>query len=89
MVTKIGIDLGYANITLSDINAEVYREPSVVLVDKNTRRVLSIGSRAAQVEEGEERGSAILVRPFKNGLLYHSDLTREIVSNIVDAVKKS
>ena len=36
MITKIGLDLGYANITLSNVTAEVYREPSVVLVDKNT-----------------------------------------------------
>ena len=87
MVTKIGIDLGYANITLSDISANIYREPSVVLVDKNTRRILSIGARAAMGEEGDERGNGILVRPFKNGLLYSSDLTREIIQNVVDAVK--
>lgn len=87
MVTKIGIDLGYANITLSNISADVYREPSMVLVDKNTHRVLSIGARAAMAEDSEDRENGILVRPFKNGLLYSSDLTREIITNIVDAVK--
>lgn len=87
MVTKIGVDLGYANITLSNVSGDIYREPSVVLVDKNTRRILSIGARAAAFEEGEERENGILVRPFKNGLLYSSDLTREIVQNVVDAVK--
>ena len=87
MVTKIGVDLGYANITLSNVSGDIYREPSVVLVDKNTRRILSIGARAAVFEEGEERENGILVRPFKNGLLYSSDLTREIVQNVVDAVK--
>ena len=47
MVTKIGIDLGYANITLSNIVADIYREPSVILMDKDTRRILSIGTKAA------------------------------------------
>ena len=40
MGKKIGIDLGYANITLSNAIADIYREPSVVLVDKNTRKLL-------------------------------------------------
>ena len=46
MITKIGLDLGYANITLSNVAAEVYREPSVVLIDKKTRRVVSVGNKA-------------------------------------------
>ena len=64
MITKIGIDLGYANITLSNIVADIYREPSVVLMDKNTRRIISIGARAAMGEDGEERENGILVRWF-------------------------
>lgn len=87
MITKIGIDLGYANITLSNVVADIYREPSVVMVDKNTRRILSIGARAAIGEDGDERDNGILVRPFKNGMLYSSDITREIIDNIVAAVK--
>ncbi len=84
MVAKIGLDLGYANITLSDVTAEVHREPSVVLVDKNTRRVISVGNAAA-VENAEAIGG-MLVRPFKNGLLYSSDLTRDIVKHIVASI---
>lgn len=87
MITKIGIDLGYANITLSNIVADIYREPSVVLMDKNTRRIISIGARAAMGEDGEERENGILVRPFKNGMLYSSDITAEIIKNIVEAVR--
>lgn len=87
MVTKIGIDLGYANITLSNIVADIYREPSVVLVDRNTRRILSMGAKAAMGEEGEELEGGVLIRPFKNGLLYSSELTKEIISNVVAAVK--
>ena len=87
MVTKIGIDLGYANITLSNIVADIYREPSVVLVDKNTRRILSIGAKAAIGEDGDVMDNGVLIRPFKNGLLYSSDLTKEIINNVVAAVK--
>lgn len=85
MITKIGIDLGYANITLSNVVADIYREPSVILMDKDTRRILSIGAKAALGEGADAAG--VLVRPFKNGMLYSSDLTSEILANIVRAVK--
>lgn len=87
MVTKIGIDLGYANITLSNIVADIYREPSVILMDKDTRRILSIGAKAALGDDIPATDTGILVRPFKNGLLYSSDLTAEILANVVKAVK--
>ena len=70
MLTKIGLDLGYANITLSDVMAEIYREPSVALIYKNARpdarRIISVGSDAVN-SDGEAIGGAdgILVRPFK------------------------
>ncbi len=83
MVTKIGLDLGYANITLSNVSADVYREPSVVLLDKNTRRVLSVGNSAAL---GQNSVDSLIVRPFKNGLLYSSDLTRDIIKHAVNSL---
>ena len=87
MITKIGLDLGYANITLSNITAEVYREPSVALLDKNTHRVISVGARAALFDEGGLMSNdGILVRPFKNGLLYSSDITAEIIKHALCAV---
>lgn len=86
MITKIGLDLGYANITMSNVASEVYREPSVVLLDKNTRRVISVGNSAVLGDEETVGGDGILVRPFKNGLLYSSDLTREIIRHAVSAL---
>ena len=85
MITKIGLDLGYANITLSNVTAEVYREPSVVLVDKNTRRIISVGNKAA-LSSDDASSEGMLVRPFKNGLLYSSDLTREIIRHAISAI---
>lgn len=87
MTTRIGIDLGYAYITLSNAAQDIYREPSVILMDKESRRILSIGTRAAAGEDTDASGEGILVRPFKNGMLYSSDLTGEILSSVVSAVK--
>ena len=85
MITKIGLDLGYANITLCNVAAGVYREPSVVLLDKNTRRIISVGN-AAVMSDDTTSTDGMLLRPFKNGLLYSSDITREIVRHAVSAL---
>ncbi len=85
MVTKIGLDLGYANITLSDVTAGIYREPSVALVNKNTRAVISVGN-AAMLGEGGDNPDAMLVRPFKNGLLFDSKITQGIINNAIGAI---
>ena len=89
MVTKIGLDLGYANITLSDATSEIYREPSVALIHKtvgaDSRRVIAVGN-AAVTPSGEAAEDGILVRPFKNGMFYDLQLTREIIGHAVKAV---
>ena len=86
MVTKIGLDLGYANITLSNITADVHREPSIVLVEEASRKILAVGNKANEVSEtGVTDG--ILVRPFKNGLLYSSEITKEVINRFISMVK--
>lgn len=83
MANKIGLDLGYANITLSDPTAGISRESSIALVDKHTNRILALGDAALSGIEGV---SGVLVRPFKNGMLYSSDLTRAILRNAMEAI---
>ncbi len=85
MVTKIGLDLGYANITIGDIVAGIFREPSIALIDKNTRRIISVGNSALEQNEALD-DSALLVRPFKNGLLFDRQITQSIVVNAVKAL---
>ncbi len=87
MITKIGLDLGYANITVSDASAGIYREQSVALIDVDSRRIISVGNSA--IEQADALGeSAILVRPFKNGLLFDRQITQSVVSHVVGSVPK-
>ena len=86
MVTKIGLDLGYANITLSDVTTGIYREPSIALVNKETRRIISVGNKAISSGEDGSVEDGILVRPFKNGLLFDRQITEGILENAVSAI---
>ena len=85
MFTKIGLDLGYANITLSDVASGIYREPSVALVDKDSRKISAVGNDAMMSCDA----SGMLVRPFKNGLLFDKAITEGIIGNAVRAVLPS
>ncbi len=82
MMTKIGLDLGYANITLSDITAGIYREPSIALMDKSTSRILALGAQATE----KATADGVLVRPFKNGLLYSKEMTGAVIGNAISAI---
>ena len=84
MLTKIGLDLGYANITLSDATSGIYREPSVALVDKDSRKISAVGN-AALMGDGSNGASGMLVRPFKSGLLFDKAITAGIIDNAVRA----
>lgn len=87
MVTKIGLDLGYANITLSDTAAGVYREQSIALIDRDSRRIISVGNSA--IEGSEQLGDqAMLVRPFKNGILFDKQITESVVKKVVGSLPK-
>ena len=92
MFSKIGLDLGYANITLSDSNSGIYREPSVALVYKESRadqhRIISVGTAALESDTVDRDGrEGILVRPFKNGILFDHQLTRDIIFSAVSPIK--
>ena len=85
MVNKIGLDLGYANITLSDASLEVVREPSVALLDKDTRRILSVGNTAMEMATADNQP----VRPLKNGILYSVEFTEQIIKSVLSRLKNS
>ncbi len=92
MFTKIGLDLGYANITLSDSNSGIYREPSVALVYKESRadlhRIISVGTAALESDTVDKEGrEGILVRPFKNGILFDHQLTRDIILSAISPIR--
>ena len=86
MVTKIGLDLGYSSIAISDASFEVDREPSIAVIDKNTRRIISVGRDSLSPENAS---AGIPIRPFKNGLLYSADFTKQIIKSAISVINTS
>jgi len=75
----IGIDLGTAN-TLVMVRREgiVINEPSVVAIDKRSRRVLAIGSEAKKMV-GRTPANIVAIRPLRDGVISDFDITEKML----------
>ena len=71
----LGVDLGTSNILIYvDGKGVVIREPSVVAVDKNTGKILQVGS-AARNMLGRTPGNVVAMRPLKDGIISDHEMT--------------
>ena len=82
----IAIDLGTAN-TLVYVKGQgvVLREPSVVAVDKNRRRVLAVGIEAKKML-GRTPANITALRPLRNGVIADFDVTQEMIKYFIQKV---
>ena len=82
----IGIDLGTANtLVLVRGKGIVINEPSVVAVNKKTKRVLAIGSEAKRMV-GRTPANIVAVRPLKDGVISDFDVTEQMLKYFIGKV---
>jgi rod shape-determining protein MreB and related proteins len=81
--TEIGIDLGTANILVFCKNKGItINEPAVVAIDKDTKKILSVGREAKEmIGKTPERITAI--RPLKDGVIADYDITTALLKHIM------
>ena len=79
----LAIDLGTAN-TLVNVKGQgiVLREPSVVAINSNTKEVQAVGEEAKQML-GRAPDSICAIRPMKDGVIAHFDVTEKMISNFI------
>ncbi len=71
----LGVDLGTANVLIYAAGKGiVVREPAVVAVDKNTGRILQVGS-AARNMLGRTPGNVVAMQPVKGGIISDHEMT--------------
>lgn len=86
MSRDLGIDLGTANILVyADGEGIVLREPSVVALDKNTGKVLQVGS-AARNMLGRTPGNVIAVRPLRDGVISDYEMTQKMLTEFLKKI---
>ncbi len=82
----IGIDLGTASI-LAFVKGKgvVLREPSVVAIDKNTGKLLKVGTDAQQML-GRTPGNIVAIRPLREGVISDYDMTERMLREFIRKV---
>ena len=85
----LGIDLGTANVLIYvDGKGVVVREPSVVAVDKNTGKVLEVGS-AARNMLGRTPGNVVAMHPLKDGVISDHEMTVRMLQTLFREASKA
>ena len=78
----LGVDLGTSNVLIyADGKGLVVREPSVVAVDRNTGKILQVGS-AARNMLNRTPGNGVAMRPLKDGIISDHEMTVKMLSEM-------
>ena len=85
----LGIDLGTANVLIYvDGKGVVVREPSVVAVDKNTGKIIQVGS-AARNMLGRTPGNVVAMHPLKDGVISDHEMTVKMLQELFRQAAKT
>ena len=85
-VYNIGIDIGTSQFLIYVQGRGIMlREPAVVAVDRNTGKVVSVGTDAARLI-GRAPGNVQAIRPFRQGTLADYALARELIHSMIKNV---
>jgi rod shape-determining protein MreB len=82
----IGIDLGTATVLIYvKGKGIVLREPSVVAMDKNSGRLLKVGSEAEKML-GRTPGNIVAIKPLCEGVISDYDMTERMLKEMLSKV---
>ena len=85
----LGVDLGTANVLIYvDGKGVVVREPSVVAVDKNTGKIIQVGS-AARNMLGRTPGNVVAMHPLKDGVISDHEMTVQMLRELFKTAAKT
>jgi rod shape-determining protein MreB len=85
----IGIDLGTAN-TLVYVQGQgiVVDEPTVVALEKKTKRILAVGA-AAQRMMGRTPDNIIVIQPLQDGVIADFEVTERMLRHVIGLARES
>ena len=84
--SDISIDLGTANtLVLVRGKGIVINEPSVVAIDKKTKRVLEVGAEAKKMV-GRTPANIVAIRPLRDGVISDFDITEKMLDYFIKKV---
>src|SRR5688500_3883842 len=82
----IAIDLGTANnLVMVRGQGIVINEPSVVAIEKRSKKVLAIGAEAKEMV-GRTPASIVAIRPLRDGVISDFEVTEKMLAYFIQKV---
>jgi rod shape-determining protein MreB len=86
LAQDIGVDLGTASVIIFVRGRGiVLREPSVVAVDRDSRRILAVGEQARRML-GRTPGNVVATRPLRQGVIADYEITEAMLKHFLAQV---
>lgn len=82
---SIGVDLGTANTLVYSKGRIVLNEPSVVAVERESRKVLAVGNEAKEML-GKTPDTIVAVKPLSEGVIADYDITEAMIKYFIKKV---
>ncbi len=88
LMKDLGLDLGTANSLIYEKDKGIiFREPSVVAIQKDNNQIVAIGHEAEQMI-GRTPGNIIALRPLREGVIANYGLTKELIRHLLQKALK-
>ncbi len=85
----VGIDLGTSNLLVYvEGVGTVFNEPSVIAIDRNSKKVISIGKEASELV-GRVHDKVEVIKPLQGGVISDIEMIRSMLSFTLNRVQES
>ena len=82
---KIGIDLGTSNTVVSFNGEIIYNEPTLIVLNKNTNHISSMGKEASAMI-GRIPNHLEIIEPILDGVISNFEITEELIQYLLSLV---
>ena len=85
LTREVAIDLGTANSIIICNDKVVVDEPSIVAIDRSTRKIMAVGKRAMQMY-GKTHDNIQTIRPLRDGVIADFDMANDMIKELIKMI---
>ena len=82
---EIAIDLGTANTLIIHNDKVVINSPSIVAIDRTTKKIIAIGEEA-KFMQGKTHENIKTIRPLKDGVIADFEASEKMISELIRSI---
>ena len=85
LTQEIAIDLGTANTVIIHNDKVVVDEPSIIAVDRTTRKTMAVGKMAMQMH-GKTHENIKTIRPLRDGVIADFEAAESMIKEMIKMI---